>query len=131
PIAVKAKWGNASPGLDEAAGENARFRNLVVWPPDAGWIRLPAWAEPWQSWEPPSRARAAPTSEGNRNRPIVGDDVLRLASDRATFCWEMQTTLRVAREDADGAKLRTFAAGIRGSERVKGSVKEKSDAELM
>jgi len=36
----------ASLGLDEAAGENARFRNLVVWPPDAGWIRLPAWAEP-------------------------------------------------------------------------------------
>ena len=69
--------------------------------------------------------------EGNRNRPIVGDDVLRLASDRATFCWETQTTLRVAREDADGAKLRTFGAGIRGSERVKGSVKEKSDAELM
>jgi ATP-dependent DNA helicase RecG len=32
--------------------------------------------------------------EGDRNRPIVGDDVLRLASDRATFSWEALTALR-------------------------------------
>ncbi|MGO9487355.1 MAG: ATP-binding protein, partial [Rhodomicrobium sp.] len=69
--------------------------------------------------------------EGRRNRPIVGDDVLRLASDRATFSWETQTALRVACGHADAEKLTAFVKGIRESERVKASVKEKCDAEIM
>lgn len=69
--------------------------------------------------------------EGNRNRPIVGDDVLRLATDRVTFCWETQTGLRIPREDTDDAKLKSFVNGILDSERVKASVKEKSDTELL
>ena len=69
--------------------------------------------------------------EGDRNRPIVGDDVLRLASDRATFSWEIQTTLGVLRADADPSKVAAFVQGIRASDRVKTSVKEKSDAELI
>lgn len=69
--------------------------------------------------------------EGTRNRPIAGDDVLRLASDRATFCWEAQTALKIGREDADAAKLNAFVNGVRASERVKASVKEKSDTEII
>jgi ATP-dependent DNA helicase RecG len=69
--------------------------------------------------------------EGDRNRPIVGDDVLRIASDRATFTWETQTALKISRADADPAKLAAFIHGIRASDRVKDSVKEKSDAELV
>ena len=69
--------------------------------------------------------------EGDRNRPIVGDDVLRLASDRATFSWEMQTALKVPRSDADTDKLASFVKAIHASDRVKASVKEKSDRELM
>ena len=69
--------------------------------------------------------------EGDRNRPIVGDDVLRLASDRATFSWEALTALRIERDDVDSGKLAKFVDAIRRSDRVKASVKEKSDAELM
>lgn len=69
--------------------------------------------------------------EGDRNRPIVGDDVLRLAGDRATFSWETLTALKIPRADADPAKAAAFIRGIRASDRVKASVKEKSDAELI
>jgi ATP-dependent DNA helicase RecG len=69
--------------------------------------------------------------EGDRNRPIVGDDVLRLAGDRATFSWEIQTALKIPRADAESAKVAAFTQRIRASDRVKTSVKEKSDAELI
>ena len=65
------------------------------------------------------------------SRPVVGDEVMRLANDRASFPWETLTTLHVPRRQADPAKLRMFADGIRASERVKESVKAKTDDELL
>jgi ATP-dependent DNA helicase RecG len=69
--------------------------------------------------------------EGDRNRPVVGDEVLRLAGDRATFSWETQTALCVSRNDVDEAKLAKLIAQVRDSDRVKSSVKEKTVSELV
>jgi hypothetical protein len=63
--------------------------------------------------------------EGDRRRPVRGDEILHLSNDRSTFDWEGQGT-DVDASWADPAKVKTFADGIRGSDRVKGSVKEKS-----
>lgn len=67
----------------------------------------------------------------DESKPVVGDDVMRLAAERSALPWETQTTLRVPRESVDRAKLDALVAGIRASDRVKPSVKEKTDAELL
>jgi ATP-dependent DNA helicase RecG len=66
---------------------------------------------------------------GDECRPVLGDDVLRLANERPAIPWETTATLGVPRERAEGVEA--FAAAIRASDRVKASVKEKSDAELL
>jgi ATP-dependent DNA helicase RecG len=68
---------------------------------------------------------------GDTCQPIIGDDVLRLANERPATPWESMTSLGVSRTSLDDAKLTQFTAGIRASDRVKGSVKEKSDDELL
>ncbi len=68
---------------------------------------------------------------GDTCRPLVGDDVLRLANERPATPWETMTSLGVARTNADASKVDRLAAGIRASDRVKMSVKEKSDDELL
>lgn len=68
---------------------------------------------------------------GDTCRPVVGDDVLRLANERPATPWESMTALGVPRASVDEAKLAQFSGGIRGSDRVKSSVKEKSDGELL
>jgi ATP-dependent DNA helicase RecG len=64
-------------------------------------------------------------------KPLVGDDIQRLLTERSAQPWETLTSLQIPRERTDPAKLAAFARGIRESERVKLSVKEKSDAELL
>ena len=68
---------------------------------------------------------------GDTCKPVVGDDVLRLANERPAMPWETMTTLGVPRAAADPAKRATWLAAIRASDRVKASVKEKSDDELL
>lgn len=68
---------------------------------------------------------------GDTCKPVVGDDVLRLAAERPAAPWESMTSLRVERAQVAGAKRSSFAASIRASKRVKDSVKEKTDEELM
>lgn len=67
----------------------------------------------------------------DQSKPITGDDVLRLASERSALPWETQTTLQVPREAAYHGKLSRFIGAIRASDRVKASVKEKSADELL
>ncbi|MHB1122047.1 MAG: ATP-binding protein [Ramlibacter sp.] len=62
--------------------------------------------------------------------PVLGDDVLRLAGERPGRPWEAMDS-GVPRSSADPAKLESFVAGIRASDRVKSSVKEKSADELL
>jgi ATP-dependent DNA helicase RecG len=67
----------------------------------------------------------------DQSKPVTGDDVLRLASERAALPWETQTTLQVPRADADPAKVVKLVSALRASDRVKPSVKEKTDDELL
>ena len=68
---------------------------------------------------------------GDTCRPVVGDDVLRLATERSSSPWESMTSLGVARASVDVGKRVEWNVGIRASDRVKASVKEKSDDELL
>jgi ATP-dependent DNA helicase RecG len=63
-------------------------------------------------------------------KPVVGDDVLRLANDRPGLPWEAMDS-RVPRSEANPAKQADFISAIRASGRVKASVKEKSADELL
>ncbi len=67
----------------------------------------------------------------DQSKPVTGDDVMRLASERSALPWETQTTLHVPRADADSAKRDRLLHTLRASDRVKVSVKEKSDDELL
>jgi ATP-dependent DNA helicase RecG len=68
---------------------------------------------------------------GDTCRPIVGDDVMRLANERPATPWEEMTSQDVARANADAAKVERLCARLRASDRVKPSVREKSDNELL
>ncbi|MFT4102130.1 MAG: ATP-binding protein [Burkholderiaceae bacterium] len=68
---------------------------------------------------------------GDTCRPIVGDDVMRLANERPAMPWEEMTSLRVPRANTDTAKVERLCEGLRASDRVKPSVKEKTDDELL
>lgn len=68
---------------------------------------------------------------GDASKPVLGDEVMRLAGERSALPWETLTTLGVPRAQADPAKRVALLAGLRASDRVKASVKEKSDEELL
>ncbi|MBN1770306.1 MAG: putative DNA binding domain-containing protein [Deltaproteobacteria bacterium] len=68
---------------------------------------------------------------GDTCRPVVGDDVLRLADERPAVPWETMTSLRTSTAATDRTKLAKWTAAIRASGRVNASVKEKSDQELL
>lgn len=67
----------------------------------------------------------------DESKPVVGDDVMRLAAERSALPWETLTSLHVPRTRLDEQKLTALAAAIRASDRVKDSVKEKSEQELL
>jgi len=67
---------------------------------------------------------------GDTCQPVLGDDVLRLANERPGRPWEALES-RVRRDAGDAGKVAAFVQGIRDSDRVKDSVKEKSADELL
>jgi ATP-dependent DNA helicase RecG len=86
----------------------------------------------------PRGAGVASTSDGryflrvgDTCRPIVGDDVMRLADERPATPWEEMTSQGVPTANADATNVASFCAGLRTSDRVKPSVKEKADDELL
>jgi ATP-dependent DNA helicase RecG len=68
---------------------------------------------------------------GDECRPVSGDEVLQLLNDRPSVPWETLTSLQVPVERADAGKRARMLADLRASDRVKDSVKEKGDAELL
>ncbi len=68
---------------------------------------------------------------GDSRSPVVGDDVLRLANERATFPWETQVVVDVPFDQADRAKVTGLVTRLRLSDRVKATVKEKTDVEIL
>ena len=67
----------------------------------------------------------------DQSKPVTGDDVLRLAAERAALPWETQTTLQIPRSATAPDKFGKLVSALKASDRVKPSVKEKSDAELL
>lgn len=67
----------------------------------------------------------------DQSKPVTGDDVMRLATERSALPWEVQTTLLVARAEVDPTKCERLVRALRDSDRVKPSVKEKTDRELL
>ncbi|MEY4910337.1 MAG: hypothetical protein RL260_4055, partial [Pseudomonadota bacterium] len=65
------------------------------------------------------------------SKPVLGDEVMRLAAERSALPWETMLPPGVPRHAADPAKLAALVAALRASDRVKPSVKEKSDDELL
>lgn len=68
---------------------------------------------------------------GDQSKPVTGDDVMRLATERSALPWETQTSLQVSRRGVDNTKLGKLLQALRASDRVKASVKEKADDELL
>ena len=68
---------------------------------------------------------------GDTCRPVVGDDVLRLMTDRPGLPWETLTNLQIPVAQADLNSRGALLGQLRASDRVKSSVKEKSDIELL
>lgn len=64
-------------------------------------------------------------------KPVTGDEVMRLATERNALPWETQTTLYIRRTERDSGKSRRLLDALRASDRVKASVKEKDDEELI
>ena len=67
----------------------------------------------------------------DQSKPVTGDDVMRLASERSALSWETQTTLHIPRVEAEVSKRDKLLQALRASDRVKASVKEKTDEELL
>ena len=85
-----------------------------------------------------SRQAVAATSDGryylrvgDESRPLMPEDLARLAGDKSAFVWEAQPQRQVPRSRVDTDKLRDFVQGIRASNRVSARVKVKTDAELL
>ena len=67
----------------------------------------------------------------DQSKPLVGEEIQRLLNERHAQPWETLTTLRIPSKNVDPEKLTSFADAIRASDRVKTSVKEKGDHELL
>jgi ATP-dependent DNA helicase RecG len=67
---------------------------------------------------------------GDACLPVLGDDVMRLAADRPQRPWETLDS-GVAAAHADAGQVQRLVDTLRASARVKQSVKEKGDAELL
>jgi len=68
---------------------------------------------------------------GDACQPVRGDDVLYLLNDRPGFPWEAMVSQQVSVAAADAAKVQALVLALRTSDRVKASVKDKGDAELL
>lgn len=86
----------------------------------------------------PRSVSVASTTDGryflrlaDQSKPVLGDEVLRLVSERAALPWETQATLQVPRVEADPEQCAKLIAALRASERVKPSIKEKTVDETL
>lgn len=86
----------------------------------------------------PSSKSIAATTDGryylriaDESRPLLPEDMVRLVSEKDSYRWETQVTRRIPSDRVDPEKLATFLSDIRASDRVKATVRERSDAELL
>lgn len=67
---------------------------------------------------------------GDSSKPAVGDILHRLVAERSRVPWEVLTS-EAQRDQQDSAAVARLVARLRASDRVKSSVKEKTDRELL
>lgn len=86
----------------------------------------------------PRSTAVASTTDGryflrvaDQSKPVTGDEVMRLATERNALPWETQATLHIQRAERDSEKCRRLLDALHASDRVKASVKEKNDEELL
>jgi ATP-dependent DNA helicase RecG len=86
----------------------------------------------------PSHKSIASTSDAryylriaDETRKLLPEDLVRLVSDKDAYQWETQVTRKVPADRVDPAKVSRFLSAIRTSDRVKPSVKERSDDEIL
>jgi ATP-dependent DNA helicase RecG len=86
----------------------------------------------------PSTKSIASTSDAryylriaDETRRLLPEDLVRLVADKDAYQWETQITRRVPAERVDPLKVARFIAAIRASDRVKSSVKERSNEEIL
>ncbi|MHB1461218.1 MAG: ATP-binding protein [Armatimonadota bacterium] len=64
-------------------------------------------------------------------QPVIGDDIIRLVHDKSVRPWETQQAHKILVGDIPVESIIQFSAMIRRSERIKRSVAEKSDIEVL
>lgn len=86
----------------------------------------------------PSMKSVASTSDAryfirvaDETRRLFPEDLVRLAAEKDSYQWETQPVRRLSVDKADPSKTARFAREIHASDRVKDSVKQKSDLELL
>jgi ATP-dependent DNA helicase RecG len=86
----------------------------------------------------PSLKSVASTSDAryfirvaDETRRLFPEDLVRLAAEKDSYQWETQPVRRLAVDRADPAKTARFVREIHASDRVKESVKQKSELELL
>jgi len=67
----------------------------------------------------------------DETRRLYPEDLVRLVAEKDSYQWETQPVRRLSIEQADAVKTARFLREIRASERVKDSVKQRSDLELL
>lgn len=86
----------------------------------------------------PSRQSVASTTNGryfmrvsDESRPVMPDELLRLASEKDSYTWELQQTLRLHYQQANPVKRVKLLQDLRTSSRVSSFVRDKDDIELL
>jgi ATP-dependent DNA helicase RecG len=64
-------------------------------------------------------------------KPVMPEDIARVAADKNAFIWERLTSMRVEKSRVDEKKKENFLHDVRTSLRVSAFVKEKSDDEIL
>ena len=86
----------------------------------------------------PSIQTIASTSDGryyirisDYTKPVLPDEMARLAADKNAYVWELQITKRISAKRCDEMRKAEFLDKIRDSDRVSVFIKDKTDAELL
>ena len=68
---------------------------------------------------------------GEESRPIVGDEIMHLAADRANLQWETLVTAQVPRAAVDKSKVKYVMSKLKSSNNAKESVKKKTAEQVL
>lgn len=69
--------------------------------------------------------------DGDKSRPIMPDELIRLIADKSAYCWETKVVNKIPYKECDSNKLSQFIADINNSDRVSPFVKSMLEEELL